>query len=491
MVLFNAHGICYIIYWDHTSSMDEMIKWAKVGVANLAGEIALLAGLIMWITTYPRIRRKMFELFYYTHHLYILFLFFYMLHVGFSFFCMILPGVYLFMLDRYLRFLQSRTKVQLVSARLLPSEGMELSFSRNPGFSYNPMSTIFINVPSISKLQWHPFTVTSSSNLEPERLSVIIKKEGSWTQKLHAVLSSHAANGHISVSVEGPYSPISMNFLSGGSGITPFISIVRELIYQNNSLNTSRSSTPDILLVCVFRNSLDITALDLLLPISCSVPDFSNFKLRIEAYITKETEAPTNHEQRVIRTICFKPHPSDVSISPVLGSNSWLYIAVIISASFVAFLVLTGILQRYYIYPKDKNTFKIYSWSKRTQLHLLFMCFCIVVAATIPFLINKRSNSKARKQINNLDLPTPSVSPSSWLHNSDIEMESLPYDSLIKATHVHYGKRPDLKKILLEINNKNVGVLASGPSGLQHEVAAICSSGLADNLHYESISFSW
>ncbi|KAJ3706898.1 hypothetical protein LUZ61_010603 [Rhynchospora tenuis] len=455
MVLFSAHGVCYLIYWDHTSSMDEMKKWAKVGVANVAGEIALLAGLIMWITTFPRIRRKMFELFYYTHHFYILFLFFYMLHVGFSFFCMILPG-----------------------------------------FSYNPTSTIFINIPSVSKLQWHPFTVTSSSNLEPERLSVIIKKEGSWTQKLHAVLSSPADNDHISVSVEGPYSPISMNILryeslvmvSGGSGITPFISIIRELIYQSNSLNTS---TPEILLVCVFRNSLDLTVLDLLLPISSNVSDFSNLKLLIKAYVTKETEAPTNHEQRAIRTICFKPHPSDVPISPVLGSNSWLYLAVIISASFVAFLVLTGILQRYYIYPKDKNTFKIYSWSKRTLLHLLFMCVCIVVAATIPFLINKRSNSKAAKRINGLDIPTPTISPSSWLQNSEIELESLPRDSLIKATNVHYGRRPDLKKILLEINQKNVGVVASGPSGLRHEVAAICSSGLADNLHYESISFSW
>ncbi|KAJ4811694.1 Ferric reduction oxidase 2 [Rhynchospora pubera] len=380
----------------------------------------------------------------------------------------------------------------LVQGPLGVVSGIEFTF----GFSYNPMSTIFINIPSVSKLQWHPFTVTSSSNLEPERLSVIIKKEGSWTQKLHAVLSSPIANDHISVSVEGPYSPISMNILryeslvmvSGGSGITPFISIIRELIYQSNIMNTS---TPEILLVCVFRNSLDLTVLDLLLPICSNVSDFSNLKLRIEAYVTKEKEKPTNHEQRVIRTICFKPHPSDVPISPVLGSNSWLYLAVIISASFVAFLVLTGILQRYYIYPKDKNTFKIYSWSKRTLLHLLFMSFCIVVAATIPFFINKRSNSKAGKQINNLDLPTPTVSPSSWLHNSEIEMESLPWNSLSKATNVHYGKRPDLKKILLEINQMNVGVVASGPSGLRHEVAAICSSGLADNLHYESISFSW
>lgn len=72
---------------------------------------------------------------------------------------------------------------------------------------------MFINVPSISKLQWHPFTVTSSSNLEPEKLSVIIKTEGYWTKKLYQILSSPSSIDRLEVAVEGPYGPISTNFL--------------------------------------------------------------------------------------------------------------------------------------------------------------------------------------------------------------------------------------------------------------------------------------
>ncbi|KAJ3680297.1 hypothetical protein LUZ60_016575 [Juncus effusus] len=494
MILFSTHGICYIIYWASTNQIDEMIKWENTGVANVAGEIALLSGLAMWITTFPRIRRKMFELFYYTHHLYILFLFFYMLHVGIAFFCMILPGVYLFMVDRYLRFLQSRTKVRLVSARLLPSEGIELNFSKNPGFTYNPLSTVFINVPSVSGLQWHPFTVTSSSRLEPERLSVIIKKEGSWTQMLYNTLTSPSLD-RLDISVEGPYSPPSSNFLryeslvmvSGGSGITPFISIIREFIHRSNTLNIQ---TPNLLLICAFKNSMDLTMLDLLLPISGDVSDLSRLNLRIEVYVTREKEAPINDAQKMVRTICFKPNQSDLPISPVLGPNSWLSLAAIVSSSFVAFLLLIGILQRFYIYPIDKNTNKIYSSSSRTVLNLLFMCFCIAVASSVVFLRNKRKNSKESKQIQSVDLPTPMASPSSWFC-SEREMESLPQESLVKSTNVHYRGRPDLKKILLEIDGENVGVMASGPSGMRHEVAKISSSGLADNLHYESISFNW
>ncbi|XP_019242486.1 PREDICTED: uncharacterized protein LOC109222605, partial [Nicotiana attenuata] len=35
--------------------------------------------------------------------------------------------------------------------------------------TYNPTSILFINVPSVSKLQWHPFTVVSNSNLEADK----------------------------------------------------------------------------------------------------------------------------------------------------------------------------------------------------------------------------------------------------------------------------------------------------------------------------------
>lgn len=112
-----------------------MLKWAKTDISNVAGELALLFGILMWVTTIPRIRRKMFELFFYIHHLYILFMVFFVFHVGFSYACIMLPGFYLFLVDRFLRFLQSRQHVRLVSARLLPCETVELNFSKSQGKS--------------------------------------------------------------------------------------------------------------------------------------------------------------------------------------------------------------------------------------------------------------------------------------------------------------------------------------------------------------------
>lgn len=65
---------------------------------------------------------------------------------------------------------------------------------------------MFVNVPTISKLQWHPYTITSNSNLEPEKLSVVIKSEGSWSKKLYQLLSCSSMD-RLEVSVEGPYGP--------------------------------------------------------------------------------------------------------------------------------------------------------------------------------------------------------------------------------------------------------------------------------------------
>ncbi|RWR89449.1 ferric reduction oxidase 2-like protein [Cinnamomum micranthum f. kanehirae] len=499
MILFTAHGLCYIIYWASTNQISQMLTWDKIDVANVPGELALLSGLVMWITSLPSIRRKMFEIFYYTHHLYPLFLFFFLLHVHISFFCLILPGVYLFLIDRYLRFLQSRRKVPLVSARILPCQTIELNLSKSPGLSYGPLSIVFINVPSISSLQWHPFTVSSNSNMDQDHLSVIVKAEGSWSQKLYQMISSPSRVECMHVSVEGPYGPTSAHFLShemlvmvsGGSGLTPFISIIRELIYRRT---TSGGPSPRLLLICAFKNSSDLSILDLLLPISGTNSAISLLKLRIEAFITREKEPPTD-APKSLQTIWFSPGNSDEPIFAVLGPSSWLWLGIIISTSFVMFLLLLGILTHYYIHPIDHNTDMVYSNLSRSLLNMLFICVSIFATSSVVELWNRKQRVMEAKQIQNMEMePTPtSSSPGSWFYSADRELESLPREPLIEATitNVHYGARPDLKKLILECQGSSIGVLASGPREMRHDVATICSSGLAHNLHFESISFSW
>ncbi|PRQ60158.1 putative ferric-chelate reductase (NADH) [Rosa chinensis] len=491
MVLFAAHSLGYIIFWAITHQMAEMLEWSKTYVSNVAGEIAIVFAMAMWVTSIPRVRRKMFELFFYTHQLYVLYIVFYVLHAGAFSFCTILPGIFLFIIDRYLRFLQSNQRAELLSARILPCETIELNFSKSQGLDYNPTSILFINVPSVSKMQWHPFTVNSNSNMEADKLSVVIKSLGSWSQKLYQQLSSNSMD-HIQVSVEGPYGPTSSHFLrhkalvmiSGGSGITPMISIIREIIFQ--STKPDCHVTP-VRFICAFKNSADLTMLQLMLPISITPFNFTQLQFQIEAYVTREThKQPPSDPHKPLQTIWYKPDPLDSPISLVLGQNTWLWLGAIVSSSFVLFLFVLGIVNRFYIYPIDHNTGEHYHASFICLWYMFLICASIFIVSSAVFLWCKRQNAiEEGKRTQNAKLSTSTT---------DIELESSPHnhESLIaQATQVHYGTRPDLKKILLETKGSDIGVLVCGPRKMRHEVATVCSSSLAHNLHFESISFNW
>ncbi|XP_074375515.1 ferric reduction oxidase 4-like [Apium graveolens] len=493
-ILFFAHSVGFFIFWAMTNQMVEAIEWSRTYVSNVAGVIAFAVSLVMWVFSFPHYRRKMYEIFYYSHHLYIIYLIFYMLHVGVAYLCLILPGIFLFLIDRYLRFLQSRNNVMLISARLLPCDTIELNFCKSSGLDYKPTSIMSVNVPSISKLQWHPFTITSNSGLEPHTLSVVIKSEGSWSQKLYRHLS--LPQEHLDISVEGPYGPTSSHFLrhevlvmiSGGSGITPFISIIREVIYQS----THNSRVPKLILVCAFKNSSQLSMLNLVLPLSATPLDTSKIQLQIEAYITQENENTREESQNVLQTISFKPNPSATPVTAVLGPNSWLWLSAIITSSFIMFLLLLAFVTRYYIYPFDHYAdLVVYHYSYRILWDMFLVCVSVLVCSSALFVLQKRRNAREGKQIQSLEMSSPTSPGGSYINDEGIEVESLPHQSIVEATQVHFGARPDLKSILFGCKESDVGVLVCGPRKMRHEVAKICSSGLAKNLQFESISFDW
>ncbi|KAJ0235649.1 ferric reduction oxidase 1 [Hirschfeldia incana] len=461
MTLFTCHGLCYVIYWISTNQVYEMLEWDRTAISNIAGEIALVAGLVMWATTFPAIRRRFFEVFFYTHYLYIVFMLFFVFHVGISHSLISLPGFYIFMVDRFLRFLQSRNKIKLVSARVLPCDTVELSFSKNPSellqsslcyiiflqliihstticlsiliivLMYSPTSILFVNIPSISKLQWHPFTITSSSKLEPEKLSVMIKGQGKWSTKLCQMLSSPDKIDRLTVSIEGPYVPSSTDFLrhdslvmvSGGSGITPFISIIRDLIYLSS---TSTCQIPKMTLICAFKKSSDLSMLDLILPISGEM--ISSFlDIQIKAFVTRETEL--TQTRNIIKPLCFKPYVSDQPISPILGPNSWLCLATILFSSFMIFIITIGIITRYHFYPIDQGLNK-YTSAYKSIIYLLAISVSVVATSSIAVLCNKKKYYTKDNQA------LESLSP--------LVTESSPQQLLSQSTSIHYGARPNL-----------------------------------------------
>ena len=177
--------------------------------------------------------------------------------------------------------------------------------------------------------------------------------------------------------------------------------------------------------------------LDLILPISGPL-DLSGLQLQIEAYVTGEIE-PVTKNFKPLQALWFKPKATDEPASAILGPNSWLWLAAIISSSFVIFLVSMGLLTRYYIFPINHNTGGNYPSSAQSAFSVLLMCLSIAMAASGAVLWNKKQNTKEARQVQNME-----SSPSSFC-NVDRELESLPRQSLVESMKLHYGQRPDLK----------------------------------------------
>jgi hypothetical protein len=68
---------------------------------------------------------------------------------------------------------------------VLPSKVTHLIIKKPPKFRFNSGDYIFINIPTIAKYEWHPFSISSA----PERSDYLwlhIKAVGNWTNKLHS-----------------------------------------------------------------------------------------------------------------------------------------------------------------------------------------------------------------------------------------------------------------------------------------------------------------
>ncbi|KAI4311476.1 hypothetical protein MLD38_036369 [Melastoma candidum] len=143
------------------------------------------------------------------------------------------------------------------------------------------------------KLEWHPLTISSDRSLEQDKLSIVIMCEmfppvGSpWHEKLVMV--------------------------SGGSGMTPFFSILRGLIHMSAAHN---ESTLELILISTFKNSRDLSMLDLLLPMANSQTDLSNLLLKIEGYVTRESGFSSDNQGKY-RTICSDQTKQMNPLSPV------------------------------------------------------------------------------------------------------------------------------------------------------------------------------
>ncbi|KAM6951945.1 NADPH oxidase 1 [Lycodopsis pacificus] len=247
-------------------------------IAGLTGVIITLALILIITSSMEVIRRSYFEVFWYTHHLFVIFFIGLVFHgAGFivrkqltdpphnyavckdryedwgripecpvpqfgggpaqTWWWVIGPMI-LYICERVLRFIRYTQAVTYRKIVMHPSKVLELQLMKN-GFKMEVGQYVFLNCPAISQLEWHPFTMTSAP--EEDFFGVHIRSAGDWTDKLIDIMQQlpEGSQGP-KMGVDGPFGTASEDvfdyevsmLVGAGIGVTPFASILKSIWYK-------------------------------------------------------------------------------------------------------------------------------------------------------------------------------------------------------------------------------------------------------------------
>eukprot|EP00794_Sanderia_malayensis_P000307 gene307-937_t len=263
MILSVAHTLshcvnCYRFYINFSHEAPEL------NISKSKKEISIAMLLTKCKFNLRKIRRSRYEIFFYSHHLSILFLGLLIVH-GFAgivkhqdntdkhypgceydvrinstghlpnakpcsekiTFSPDLPQAWkwlivpllIYAIEKLMRYWSGRKPVQFTKAIFYPGDVIELRM-RKPRFSAMPGQYIRMNCPVISRMQWHPFTLTECPSEYNDEFAVHIKLLGNWTNLLASQLKSLIIANENAATRVGDSFMISMEDLSTTNAVT-------------------------------------------------------------------------------------------------------------------------------------------------------------------------------------------------------------------------------------------------------------------------------
>uniref|UniRef100_A0A673AY51 NADPH oxidase 2 n=1 Tax=Sphaeramia orbicularis TaxID=375764 RepID=A0A673AY51_9TELE len=230
---------------NHTS--PTLITFTTI--AGLTGVAITLALILIITSSMEVIRRSYFEVFWYTHHLFVIFFMGLVFHVPHLFMTWkwVLAPMILYVCERLVRFYRSHQKVVITKVVMHPSKTLELQMKRK-GFRMEVGQYVFIQCPSVSRLEWHPFTLTSAP--EEDYFSAHIRIVGDWTEALYQACGGDRTEPQEAwklpkVAIDGPFGTASEDvfryevvmLVGAGIGVTPFASILKSVWYKHIQKN--------------------------------------------------------------------------------------------------------------------------------------------------------------------------------------------------------------------------------------------------------------
>jgi ferric-chelate reductase len=238
---------------------------------NTFGFISVLALVLMIPTSLPVVRRKLYEWFYISHWvLFLISFFFAILHWGLILWW-ILPAGLLFFISRAASSWNALAPIAVQSISVLgdPASGELVQlvvqrFSTSPTYDYKAGQFVYLNVPSISKLQWHALTIASSPRSSATHLTLLVKPLGDWSTELvayaHECIATNATpvvfmDGFYGASLELYDEYKTLCLVGGGIGVTPLLAVLEHIAAKVAAAkgDWQAAGQPRVVLALAFR----------------------------------------------------------------------------------------------------------------------------------------------------------------------------------------------------------------------------------------------
>jgi NAD(P)H-flavin reductase len=231
---------------------------AKSGtIIPVYGFLAFLTMIVMVVTALPQVRRKFFEVFYYTHlALLPIFYLFAVLHCHSALHrVVLLAPLSLYVVDRLVRLSRRRLHATVVKGEPLQAGDakgvhirLQLPKAATAGFEAG--GYFFLNVPEIDVLQWHPFSVSSAPHDDGTiNFHILSMGPGTFTDRLVDVFgAADVLKAPPTVYVDGPLGRLQVDLkhggyrtallVAGGIGVTPMTSVLEDLLLREKAYPT-------------------------------------------------------------------------------------------------------------------------------------------------------------------------------------------------------------------------------------------------------------